>query len=157
MKTQNISKYALLALVGVAVLLFVLFIFAGDPENPEDSWTDYLIYGMYAYVGIMVAGMVANMGLSFVNQDWGLVRVIIAVVATLVLYAIFRYAIVSGDIEPDLQAKLIAGKVFDAEEQVATVKLASAYCYTIYTLTLLAVLAVIGCASGLIYKLGNKH
>ena len=100
-----------------------------------DSGADILMYGMYAYGAIMVAGMLANAVMSIKNKDWGLIRVIIAVVATFVLYFIFS---------------LVAGGEGDEA-------LADGYCYTIYALTLLAIVAVIGCASGIIYKLGNKN
>lgn len=130
MKTQLISKLAMWALLGIAILLLVLFVVLG-----EDTGTELLMYGMYAYGAIMVAGMVANMVMSFQNKDWGLIRVIIAVVATFVLYFIFS---------------LVAGGEGDES-------LANGYCYTIYALTVLAIIAVIGCASGIIYKLGNKN
>ena len=130
MKTQLISKLAMWALLGIAILLLVLFAVLG-----EDTGTELLMYGMYAYGAIMVAGMVANMVMSFRNKDWGLIRVIIAVIATFVLYFIFS---------------LVAGGEGDEA-------LADGYCYTIYALTVLAIVAVIGCASGIIYKLGNKN
>jgi len=130
MKTQLISKLAMWALLGVAILLLVLFAVLG-----EDTGTDLLMYGMYAYGAIMVLGMLANMVMSFQNKDWGLIRVIIAVVATFVLYFIFS---------------LVAGGEGDEA-------LADGYCYTIYALTVLAIIAVIGCATGIIYKLGNKN
>ena len=118
------------ALLGIAILLLVLFAVLG-----EDTGTELLMYGMYAYGAIMVAGMVANMVMSIRNKDWGLMRVIIAVIATFVLYFIFS---------------LVAGGEGDEA-------LADGYCYTIYALTVLAIVAVIGCASGIIYKLGNKN
>lgn len=130
MKTQLISKLAMWALLGIAILLLVLFAVLG-----EDTGTELLMYGMYAYGAIMVAGMVANMVMSFRNKDWGLIRVIIAVIATFVLYFIFS---------------LVAGGEGDEA-------LADGYCYTIYALTVLAIVAVVGCASGIIYKLGNKN
>lgn len=130
MKTQLISKVAMWALLGIAILLLVLFAVLGD-----DAGTELLLYGMYAYGIIMVAGMIANMVMSFRTKDWGLIRVIIAVVVTFVLYFIFRlFATGEGD-----------------------EALAEGYCYTIYALTALAIIAVIGCASGIIYKLGNKN
>ena len=130
MKTQLISKLTMWALLGIAILLLVLFAVLG-----EDTGTELLMYGMYAYGAIMVAGMLANAVMSIKNKDWGLIRVIIAVVATFVLYFIFS---------------LVAGGEGDEA-------LADGYCYTIYALTLLAIVAVIGCASGIIYKLGNKN
>ncbi len=130
MKTQLISRLVQWALIIGAVLLLVLMFVLG-----EDTGTDILMYGMYAYGAIMVAGMLANAVMSIKNKDWGLIRVIIAVVATFVLYFIFS---------------LVAGGEGDEA-------LADGYCYTIYALTLLAIVAVIGCASGIIYKLGNKN
>ena len=130
MKTQLISKIAMWVLLGVAILLLGLFIGLG-----EDQGTEILMYGMYLYGAIMVAGMIANMVMSFQNKDWGLIRVIIAVVATFALYFIFSL-VVGGE----------------GDEAIA-----DGYCYTIYALTILAIVAVIGCASGIIYKLGNKN
>ncbi len=130
MKTQLISRLVQWALIIGAVLLLVLMFVLG-----EDTGTDILMYGMYAYGAIMVAGMVANAVMSIRNKDWGLIRVIIAVIATFVLYFIFS---------------LVAGGEGDEA-------LADGYCYTIYALTILAIVAVIGCAAGIIYKLGNKN
>ena len=130
MKTQLISRLVQWALIIGAVLLLVLMFVLG-----EDTGTDILMYGMYAYGAIMVAGMLANAVMSIKNKDWGLIRVIIAVIATFVLYFIFS---------------LVAGGEGDEA-------LADGYCYTIYALTILAIVAVIGCAAGIIYKLGNKN
>ncbi len=130
MKTQLISKITMWALLLIAIALLGLFIGLG-----EEDGTDILMYGMYAYGAIMVAGMVANMVMSFKNKDWGLIRVIIAVVATFACYFIFSM-VVGGE----------------GDEAIA-----DGYCYTIYALTALAIVAVIGCASGVIYKLGNKN
>ncbi|GEM_PF-4890730 len=131
MKTQLISKLTMWTLLGLAILLLVLCFVLGA----EDTGTDILMYGMYAYGAIMVIGMLANAVMSVRNKDWGLIRVIAAVVATFVLYFIFS---------------LVAGGEGDEA-------LADGYCYTIYALTILAIIAVIGCATGIIYKLGNKN
>lgn len=130
MKTQVISRLVQWAGIGLAVVLLGAFIGLG-----EDAGTEVLMYGMYLYGAVMVIGMVANMAMSFKNQDWGLIRVIIAVVASLVLYLIFS---------------LVVG----GEGDEAT---ASGWCLAIYALTILAIIAVIGCATGIIYKFGNKN
>lgn len=130
MKTQLISKLTMWILLGLAIVLLVLSFVLG-----EDTGTDILMFGMYAYGAIMVIGMIANAVMSVMNKDWGLIRVIGAVLATAILTGIC-YLIASGEGD-----ELIAG----------------AFCYSIYALTILAVIAVIGCATGIIYKLGNKN
>lgn len=130
MKTQLISTLTMWALIAISVVLLVLFF-----VSEEETGVEYLMYGMYAFGGIMVAGMLVNMVLSFINKDWGLIRVVIAVIATIACYYIFSL--------------VIGGEGDEA--------IADGYCYTIYALTALAIVAVIGCASGIIYKLGNKH
>ena len=130
MKTQFISRIVQWAGIGLAIVLLGLFIGLG-----EDTGTELLMYGMYVFGAIMVAGMVANMVMSFQNKDWGLIRVIIAIVASLVLYFLF-YFIAGGE----------------GDEAIA-----EGCCITIYVLTVLAIIAVIGCATGVIYKLGNKN
>ena len=130
MKTQFISRIVQWAGIGLAIVLLGFFIGLG-----EDTGTELLMYGMYAFGVVMVAGMVANMVMSFQNKDWGLIRVIIAIVASLVLSFIF-YFIAGGE----------------GDEAIA-----EGCCITIYVLTVLTIIAVIGCATGVISKLGNKN
>lgn len=130
MKTQVISK--LVQWVGIILAIVLLGAFIG---LGEETGTEVLMIGAYIYGILMVVGMIANMVMSFQNKDWGLIRVIIAIVASIVLYFLF-YFIAGGE----------------GDEAIA-----EGCCITIYVLTVLAIIAVIGCATGVIYKLGNKN
>lgn len=165
MKTQNISKYALWLCVGIAIVVLGLFFFVGfDNENeaklkdPEN--TNLLIYAMYGFTIVLTVLTLVNLVLAvFKFRDGGLMRILISIVSSLGLFAIFRYIICSGQevAANDPLLKLYDDGKLTIQEQMQQLAndmaMADAFIWAVGILLVLAIAAWLVCASGI---LGRK-
>lgn len=151
MKTQNISKLALWLCMGIAVVILICFFAIGfdninDEGQPEPQFTNILIYAMYAYVVVLAGLTIWNLVLSVIKyKDGGLKNVILYCGGSLVVYLLFRYAICGGQEVPE-----------GVEYTATDMAVADAYIWTIGLLFLVAVVACVICATGILSKSAIK-
>lgn len=151
MKTQNISKLALWLCMGIAVVILICFFAIGfdninDEGQPEPQFTNILIYAIYAYVAVLAVLTIWNaVQAVFKYKDGGLTKVFLYCGGSLILYFLFRYVICGGQEVPE-----------GAEYTATDMATADAYIWTIGILFLVAVVACVICATGILSKSAIK-
>jgi len=151
MKTQKISKLALLVCVVITVVVLGLFFFVGfdsvnEEGGAEPQFTELLMWTMYAFVGVLGLLTIGNLLLAVTKfRDGGLIRVIIYCGGSILLYVIFRL-VFGGQEAPE-----------DVDYTGTDMAIADAYIYTIYILFLIAVVVSAVCASGILSKSATKN
>lgn len=152
MKSQNISKLVLLASMGIAVLVVVLFFLIGFDEpsatvldKNEPKLTGVLLFTMYAYIGLLAIFTIGNLALAVTKfHDGGLIKVLAYCGGSIILYWVFRL-ICSGQEAPE-----------GAEYTGTDMAVADAYIWTIGILFVAAVAVSVLCASGFMAKSAIK-
>ena len=153
MKTQFISRIALLVSMGLSALTFVLFFLVGLGEinaegKNEPTMTNLLIGIVLVFFAALVILTIANFFLAVAkNKDKGLLRVLVAF-ATPVILMVICYFVCSGQEVPEA----MAGKITSTD-----MALADACIYPIALLVIVSIVCTVLCATGLLSKSGTKQ